>query len=91
MKINRINCAKECIEISKEVDQLKNKLLLNKNEEKILDSGLTTNSKFYFEIIDFKPLDNTNDTKFVISVDERCIELDINQSNVRKIMNMYYN
>jgi hypothetical protein len=90
MKINRNNYAKECSDISMEIDQLKNKLIINKNDERILDSGLTTNSKFYFEIIEFKPLESTNQTKFVITVDGQSSELDINDANIKRIMNLYF-
>ncbi len=88
MKINRNNYAKECSDLSKELDQLKNKLLRNKNDEHILDTGLTTNSKFYFEIIEFKPLERTNDTKFIITVDGQSSDFEINDRNVKKIMTL---
>jgi hypothetical protein len=88
MKINRNNYAKECSQISNEIDELKNKLLMNKNDERILDSGLTTNSKFYYEIIEFKPLEKSNETKIIIKIDDQGSELEINDINVKRIMTL---
>ena len=90
MKINRNIYAKECSNISFEIDNLKNKLILSKSHEQILETGLTNNSKLFFEIIDFKPIENAyrTDTKIIICLDDLNEELELNLSNIKKIKEM---
>jgi hypothetical protein len=90
MRINHEKFGNECIRLSNELDKLKAKLSKEKAQEKILESGLTTNSTVMFDLKSIKPLGINQylDTKLRVELNSNSQELDLNEINLKRVVRM---
>ena len=96
MKKNRIQHVKDLKEITEKLENYRKKLLKHKNEEKVLEEGLTNNSKIKFEIfhINLFTVQNKNTISYTVKVsfdENNSKEVEIAEPNVRKKYIMYIN
>jgi hypothetical protein len=92
MRTNRSIYASECSKLSGQADTLKTKLSTVKDNETILDNGITSNSKIICELLNLELYDIVSkhpETKLQVTVDNEMTEFDIHRSNVKKIIRMY--
>ena len=88
MKKNRIQLSESFKNLKVKIENLKNKLVKNKKKEKILEGGVTSNSKIKFEIINislFSKQDKIPNYAIRLSVDDNLPEeIKISELNLKK-------
>lgn len=84
MKINREKLAKEIKYEIDLIDTLKKKIIKHKNSERILESGLTNNSKLKIELLNVFNSENRVDFNMLYKLGSSTQEQDLNSLS-RKI------
>ena len=95
MKKNRIDLSNSFKKIKERIEDYKNRLTKNKKNEKILEGGVTSNSKVKFLInsINFFSKQSINTSGYIIKIaldDVNYKDIQLNITNLRTKQILYY-